>query len=302
VTLSAPGVNPVTVNYATADGTTASRTAEREPCRVPSAPMMAGGTAAREGSRHEAGGEGSAVLCARYADPRLAAVYDALNPPGAHTAFYLGLAGDVPVRVLDVGCGTGLLGCELAARGHQVTGADPAAAMLTVARRRPGGDRVRWIEADAAGLPAGNRFDLVIMTGHVFQIFLDDRDIRAALAAVRRYLAPGGRVAFETRNPAVREWAEWNPRETWQHIDAAGVSADVYYDIRSVAGELVTYETCYRFAAEDTVTVPETIRFMGQDQVAAFLADAGLTQVTWYGDWDRSPVRPVSPELIAVAR
>lgn len=100
----------------------------------------------------------------------------------------------------------------------------------------------------------------------------------------------------------MREWAEWNPRETRQHVDAAGVAADVSYDIRSVDGEFVTYETCYRFAGADAVTIPETIRFMGQDQVAAFLADAGLTQVTWYGDWDRSPVSPASPELIAVAR
>ena len=242
------------------------------------------------------------MLCASYGDARLAAVYDALNPPGAHTAFYLDLAGDSPVRVLDLGCGTGLLACEFAARGHDVTGADPAAAMLDVARRRPGGGLVRWIGADAAGLPAGTGFDLVVMTGHVFQIFLDDDDVRTALGAVRQHLAPGGRVAFETRNPAVREWAEWNARETRQHVDAGGVTADVHYDIRSVAGELVTYETCFRFAGDDTVTVPETLRFMDQDQVAAFLADAGLTHVTWYGDWDRSPVTPASPEIIAIAR
>jgi ubiquinone/menaquinone biosynthesis C-methylase UbiE len=243
-----------------------------------------------------------AVLSACYADPRLAAVYDALNPPGAAADFYLGLAGDTPLRVLDVGCGTGLLACELAARGHDVTGADPAAAMLAVARRRPDGALVRWVEADAAGLPAGAGFDLVVMTGHVFQLFLADPDVRAVLAAVRRCLARGGRVAFETRNPAVREWADWNPRQTRQHVEAAGVTADVHYDIRSVDGELVTFEASFRFAGEDAVTVPETIRFMDQDQVAAFLAEAGLTEVTWYGDWDRSPVSPASPELIAVAR
>jgi ubiquinone/menaquinone biosynthesis C-methylase UbiE len=241
------------------------------------------------------------VLSASYADPRLAAVYDALNPPGADTAFYLGLAGDSPGPVLDVGCGSGLLACELAARGHHVTGADPAAAMLDVARSRPGGDKVQWIETDAAGLAVRARFDLVIMTGHVFQIFTGDRDVRTALRGVARHLAPGGRVAFETRNPAVREWAEWNPRDTQHRVQVGGVAVDVHYDIRSVAGELVTYETCFRFAGEDPVVVPETIRFMDQAQIAAFLADAGLTRVTWYGDWDRSSASADSPEIIAVA-
>ena len=47
--------------------------------------------------------------------------------------------------------------------------------------------------------------------------------------------------------------------------------------------------------------VPDTLRFMDQGQVAAFLAEAGLTQVAWYGDWDGSPCGPASPEIIAIA-
>ena len=249
-----------------------------------------------------------------YADPRLAALYDALNPADASTAFYLSLPGAPPARILDVGCGTGLLACKFAARGYDVTGADPAAAMLATARARPGGDQVRWVQASAAsldtssgpdtstdpGTPAG--FDLIIMTGHVFQLFLEDRDVRAALRTLARHLGPGGRLAFETRNPAVREWQDWNPRDTRQRVEASGVTADVHYDISAVAGELVTYETWFQFAgARDPVVVPDTLRFMDQAQVAAFLAEAGLTQVTWYGDWDGSPYGPASPEIIAVA-
>jgi hypothetical protein len=49
------------------------------------------------------------------------------------------------------------------------------------------------------------------------------------------------------------------------------------------------------------VVVPDTLRFADQTQVAAFLAEAGLAQVIWYGDWDGSPYGPASPEIIAVA-
>jgi SAM-dependent methyltransferase len=170
-----------------------------------------------------------------------------------------------------------------------------------VARRRPGGDQVQWIQTDAAGLAVGTRFDLVIMTGHVFQLFTSDQDVRAALRGIGQHLAPGGRVAFETRNPAVREWADWNPRDTHRRVEVGGVAADVYYDIRSVDGELVTYETCFGFAGKDPLIVPDTIRFLDQAQVATFLNGAGLAHVTWYGDWDGSPFSAASPEIIAVA-
>jgi ubiquinone/menaquinone biosynthesis C-methylase UbiE len=220
------------------------------------------------------------VLSAAYADTRLAALYDALNPPGDDTEFYLSLPGKPPQTILDMGCGTGLLACAFAARGHQVTGADPAAAMLAVARGRPGGDQVRWIETDAAGLSVRTRFDLVVLTGHVFQLLLGDDDVRAALDTLGRHLAPGGRIAFETRNPEVREWQYWTPR---------------------VTGPLVSYETCIRFPDGERVVVPDTLRFMDQAELAGFLTEAGLADVTWYGDWDRSPVGPASPEIIAIA-
>jgi hypothetical protein len=32
------------------------------------------------------------------------------------------------------------------------------------------------------------------------------------------------------------------------------------------------------------------------------LAVANLTPITWYGDWDRTPITPTSRELIVVTR
>ncbi|MCB1717865.1 MAG: class I SAM-dependent methyltransferase, partial [Candidatus Competibacteraceae bacterium] len=73
-----------------------------------------------------------------YEDPRLAAIYDALNPWAADTDFYLSLAPAQPARILDLGCGTGLLACAYANAGHAVVAVDPAAPMLALAREKPG--------------------------------------------------------------------------------------------------------------------------------------------------------------------
>jgi len=74
-------------------------------------------------------------------------------------------AGPGALDALDIGCGTGFLSFELAARGHRVTGVDFAPAMLAEARRKATAGRasIRFEEADAEQLPfpaAG--FDLVI--------------------------------------------------------------------------------------------------------------------------------------------
>ncbi len=242
------------------------------------------------------------MASANYDDPRLAAVYDGLNPLGPAERFYVDLAGTSPKTILDMGCGTGRLACWLAERGHRVTAADPAAAMLEIARKREGGEQVTWVASDAAGLNLAARFDLIIMTGHAFQTLLGDAEIEGALRAFARHLTANGRLAFETRSPACREWLEWTPglsRETINLPDGSRVI--VHNDIRDAAGEFVTYETHFDFGPGDKAIGLDTLRFLSQADLADRLRRAGLDRQVWHGDWDGSPVGPSSPELIVVA-
>ncbi|MBX3074382.1 class I SAM-dependent methyltransferase [Candidatus Obscuribacterales bacterium] len=84
------------------------------------------------------------------------------------------MAGEPSRVILDLGCGTGLLCNAYAERGHHVTGADPSNAMLEVARKKPFGSAIEWIQASAQSFRSSKRFDLIIMTGHAFQVLLED--------------------------------------------------------------------------------------------------------------------------------
>ncbi len=238
-----------------------------------------------------------------YVNSRLTAAYDALNPPAEYERFYVDLAGRAPKTILDMGCGTGRLACDLAALGHKVTGADPAAAMLAIARKRRGSGVVHWVQSDAGGLSLATRFDLIIMTGHAFQKLLTNDAINAALHAFACHLRDRGTLAFETRNPLKREWEEWVPDLSRAVVVLPdGTRVDTHNDISSVAGELVTYVTHVSFGPHDEVMGADTLRFISATELAQCLDEAGFVRQTWYGNWDRSPVGPQSPELIVIAQ
>jgi demethylmenaquinone methyltransferase/2-methoxy-6-polyprenyl-1,4-benzoquinol methylase len=97
-------------------------------------------------------------------------------------------------RVLDLCCGSGDL-CFLAEDlgAGLVVGADFTLPMLEVAkrRRREGGLRSRFVQADALRLPFPDGSFDVLTIGYGLR---NVADIPAALSEMRRVLAPGGRA------------------------------------------------------------------------------------------------------------
>ena len=238
-----------------------------------------------------------------YADDAIARVYDHFNPWSQDNAFYLALARETGGPVLDLGCGTGLAAVRMAAEGFAVTGADPSASMLAVACSRPGTERVRWVRAAGQDLDLPERFGLIYMTGHAFQALLTDKIAVAVLRNAGRHLAPGGRLAFETRNPLVEEWRSWNPAQWHELAEVPGQgrveeTGDVDHD---PATGIVTIRHLYRYLdlGRERFAVSR-IRFIGQPHLARLIGEAGLTPLAFYGAWDKTPFGPESPEIIAV--
>ena len=234
-----------------------------------------------------------------YEHPKLVNVYDLGNGWSADREFYLSLAGDPPKRILDIGCGTGLLCNAYAGQGHQVTGVDPAGSMLEAARRSPLGEKIRWVQSSAESLQLEMKFDLIIMTGHAFQVLLEDQHVATACSRIRDHLAPAGLFAFETRNPRI-DWArEWDGMQ--RELPSPEGIVRESFKVRSVKGDRIVFETEYVFPDEQLVSVSE-LRFMSSDAIERHLADSGLYIHSLLGDWDGSPFdQDQSREMIFLA-
>jgi SAM-dependent methyltransferase len=239
-----------------------------------------------------------------FSEKSLAALYDVMHPPGqrADFAFYLPLIMSAPAA-LDVGCGTGALLREARARGHRgrLCGLDPAEGMLAQARQRAD---IEWILGDLASLARTGEFDLIVMTGHAFQVLIEDDEVRASLAAVRSALTRQGRFAFETRNPLARAWESWTTKEPEEIADgpAAGTRAackvTAPFDGRTVS---FTYTFTHPGWSRPEIS-HSTLRFLDAPTLLSFLGEAGLAIEAQFGDWDRRPLTESSPEIITIAR
>jgi SAM-dependent methyltransferase len=240
------------------------------------------------------------VVDESFEDAYLASLYDRISPWGAEEEFYLHLIASAP-RVLDVGCGTGRLLHRARDTGHtgRLVGLDPAAGMLAQARHR---DDVEWVAGYLPEVEFEAEFDLAVMTGHAFQVLLDDDEIRELLGAVHRALRPGGHFAFETRNPWRGEWEEWTPERAVEVEDHAGTRIRVWPEVESVEGELVSFtETFHSGSWAQPKSSRSTLRFVHAETLDHLLAECGFVIDERYGWWDRSLFTPASKEIITVA-
>ncbi|MEU8517672.1 class I SAM-dependent methyltransferase [Kitasatospora sp. NPDC048722] len=238
-----------------------------------------------------------------YSDRFLAGFYDSFCVGRQDFDFYLPLVMSA-ASVLDVGCGTGALLRSARRDGHtgRLCGLDPAGAMLERAREQTD---VHWVLGDLSSPQAAweREFDLVVMTGHAFQVLVGDDELRAALAAIRRALSDEGRFVFDVRHPGVREWEDWTPRNVALLTDPAGHVVRFWREAElPVTGEVVRYRTVFAGIDGDGVrAAPASVRYLAPGRLSVFLREAGLAVAEEFGDWGEGPLTDRSGEIITVA-
>jgi SAM-dependent methyltransferase len=113
-------------------------------------------------------------------------------------------AGSAPASLLDLGCGTGRHGFEMARRGIAVTGVDMSETMLAMgnaylknAPPEPNISLPVLRHGDARTVRLGGKFDAVVSLFHVMSYQNTEVDALALLETARQHLHPGGLFLFD---------------------------------------------------------------------------------------------------------
>lgn len=199
-----------------------------------------------------------------------------------------------PVRMLDLGCGTGQHALHWARNGRQVTGIDRSADMIGIAQRhkaaQPAADAklLRFELGDIRSFDLHEHYDAVLSLFHVLCYMVETADLAAALRTARRHLTPGGAFIFDywhdqavIENPPQRAertvttpegiihrtaTPEWDPRRRLVHVR---------YDIAitgTTSGQVTHLQKTH------------TVRYFSQNELRKQLTAHGF-EVVRFGEW-----------------
>ena len=200
-------------------------------------------------------------------------------------------------RVLDVPCGDGRLGIELATAGLTVTGVEREAGMLERARATAAerGVRIEFVQQDMWQLDAGRDFAAAICPWTSLGYGSREQD-QAFLAAIGRSLEPGGLFLLETHvyETLLHDFEERVFR--W----AGDVLVGEEREFDPEEGLLLTNWTLSR--GREIERHPSKMQLYTVRELDGMLEASGMKTVASWGGWDLDAFRIGAPILVSLAQ
>jgi len=238
--------------------------------------------------------------------------------------FYVDAAREHGGPVLELGCGTGRVTLALAAAGIQVTGLDNSERMLERCRQKLAGlprevqQRVRLVQGNMAGFELGEKFASVIIPFRPFQHLLQVDEQLACLDCVHQHLWAEGRRAGEKHGRLILDVfqtdAERMHHAAYQkeglvteytmpdgrHVRITERVAAFHRAVQQNDIEMIFYVD-HPDDKDERLVFAWPLRYFFRYEVEHLLARCGLRVSALYGDFDRSALDDLSPEMIFVA-
>jgi len=207
---------------------------------------------------------------------------------------------DQPGAALDMPCGPGRHGLELARRGWQVVGVDRYGPYLEHARCRADGEGLggEWLQSDMRDFSRPDAFDLVLNLFGSFGYFVDGADDRRLARNFFDSLRPGGCLIMDLMGKEVlarifrsRDWHELEDGTLWLEerkiVGSWGSITGRWLFVTPTGGR---HDFRYR------------LRLYTAAELSALLQGVGFVSVEAFGDLQGSPYDEQATRLVVVAR
>jgi ubiquinone/menaquinone biosynthesis C-methylase UbiE len=231
-------------------------------------------------------------------------------------AFYRRAAEEFGDPVLELGCGTGRITMALAEIGKRVTGLDLSERMLERAARKRSAlnkeerERVHLVQSDMSKFDLGEKFRLVIIPFRPFQHLREVREQMDCLERVRKHLKPGGRLildVFQTDAERMHDPVHMRESSLVDYKTADGRQVRIservaaFHRAEQTNDVEMIYSVQHPDGRKERLVFAWPLRYFFRYEVEHLLARCGFRVTAEYGDFDRTPIRDDSPEMIFVA-
>ncbi len=227
----------------------------------------------------------------------LAKVYDKLNGEvdyAAIAAFYekvFSCYGITPELVLDLGCGTGSMTLELAARGYDMIGVDASAEMLTKAYERMysrGQGGILFLQQDMRSFELYGTVGAVVSTLDCVNYLTGDGDIDRCFALVHNYLDPDGVFVFDVNTPYKFKHVYGDNAYILEEEDGSAYCGwqNDYDEQSGLCRFLLSVFAEEKDGRYTRADEEQTERCYGRETLIAALEKAGFADICFYGDTD----------------
>jgi len=231
-------------------------------------------------------------------------------------SFYREAAREFGDPVLELGCGTGRITMALAEAGKRITGLDLSERMLEravkkrAALRVEARERVHLVQGNMAGFDLGEKFRLVIIPFRPFQHLLEVHQQINCLECARKHLAPGGRLILDVfQTDAERMHDPVHMRETLvtEYNTADGRQVKIservaaFHRAEQINDVEMIFSIKHTGGREERLVFAWPLRYFFRYEVEHLLARCGFKVSAEYGDFDKTPIRDDSAEMVFIA-
>lgn len=217
--------------------------------------------------------------------------------------------------VVEIACGTGRVGIEIARQGQELYGIDLSEDVLEVFRHKLTGepadvqDRVHLSQGDMRTFDLQKKFSLAIIPFRPLQHMLTLDDQLAALRNARRHLVDGGTVGFDVFFPSYAALVQPDGVEKFEceWADSSGRTVRRFFLRHKVdkLNQIIYASFIFRtYSGEDLLSEeksPINMSYYTYPHIQLLLQLSGFEPQEEYGSYDRSPITS-QKEMIFLAR